>query len=353
MKFRQLKQYVKFAGKLSLAKFTNRRIPLIVILCVTNRCNLNCWYCYGEHPYRRNYPEFTTEELLNIIRSLHRLGTQILQLQGGEPLLRDDLPVIIGEARRLGMVCDMVTNGTLILRKPEVIHLLDRICISLDGPPETNDRNRGEGTYARIVEGIRFACACGLPVRISAVLTSASTIKDIDWLVGFAYEHHVLLNFSPPFEFIAHFHSDKFKPHIIPDDQLRRLLRHIMQYKVDGTPIQFTKASYDIAIHWPFTYQKRIARSYELPSGYVHPKCYHGDYVFFLDSDGSVYPCCNFWGRPKWNIRTNGLESLIVGLNREGCEACYIPAYIDRNLFFDGRPRIWWNYLVQTVKELL
>lgn len=354
MKFRKLKQYFKFAGTLSIAKLTKRRIPLIVILCVTNRCNLSCWYCYGEHPYRQNCREFTTSELLKLVRSLHRLGTQTLQLQGGEPLLRVDLPVIISEAQRLGMVCDMVTNGTLILRKPEVIRLLDKICISLDGPPNINAQNRGGGTHAHIIEGIKFACACGLPVRISSVLTSASTIEDINWLIAFARENNVLVNLSPSFDFIARFqpNANEFKPHIIPDEKLREIFKYLVRCKTNGDPIQFTATSYNIAAHWPFSYQKRKGYLHELPLSFIHPKCYHGDYIVFIDSDGSVYPCCNFWGRAKWNTHIHGIQDSIVGLSREKCEACYVPSYIDRNLFFDGNAFIWWNYIIQSVKGL-
>ena len=353
MKFRKLNQHIKFIKALSIAKLTKRRIPLIAILCVTNRCNLKCWYCYGEHPYRYDCREFTTEELLEIVRNLHQLGTQILQLQGGEPLLRNDLPVIISEAKQLGMVCDMVTNGTLILRKPEVIRLLDKICISLDGPLDTNDRNRGEGTHVKIIEGIKFACACGLPVRISAVLTSETTTKDIDWLIAFSRENNVLLNLSPSFNFAARFQPEGFKPHIIPDEKLREIFKYIIRCKINGYPIQFTATSYNIAAHWPFSYEKRMGRSDEFPMGFIHPKCYHGDFVVFIDSDGSVYPCCNFWGRAEWNVHTDGLEKSIKGLHRNGCTASYVPSYIDRNLFFDSNAFTWWNYIIQNAKGLL
>jgi MoaA/NifB/PqqE/SkfB family radical SAM enzyme len=290
------------------------------------------------------------DELLSMIRTLKQLGTQVLQLQGGEPLLRDDLLVLINEAHSFGMLCDMVTNGILIEKKAEVVRRLDRICISLDGPPDTNDRNRGKGTYVSILKGIKFSRACGLEVRISVVLTAETTTEDIDWLVAFAVEEGVILNFSPSFEFTAQFGTHR-GPHLIANEHLRMLFQHIIEHKKRKAPIQFSVRSYRIATHWPFTYQKRLAYSHELPLDFVHPKCYHGDYVVFIDSDGSVYPCCNFWGRVQWNIHKHGLKESIAGLSRDGCQACYIPSYIDRNLFFNGDPSVWWNYIAQNVKE--
>lgn len=347
MRSRNRIQYFRFAVALGLARITKRRIPLIAVLCVTNKCNLKCWYCYGEHPYRLDRPEFTTAELLGLIRGLHALGTRILQLQGGEPLLRDDLKAVIEEAKRLGMVCDMVTNGTLIAQRPQLIRLLDKICISLDGPLETNDRNRGRGAFESAVEGIRLASGAGLPVRISAVLTSESTTADVSWLIAFAREHGISVNFCPPFEFVPRFQPEKCRPHMVPDEQLKGIFQYLVECKHNGDPVQFTADSYLLAAQWPFTYQKRRVFSHELPGHFSHPRCYHGDYVIFIDSDGSVYPCCNSWGGAAKNIRRDGLEDAVKGLSRRGCEACYVPAYIDRNLFFDGRPNVWRNYLSQ------
>lgn len=349
----RVNQYLKFISKLAIAKFTKRRVPLIVILCVTNRCNLNCWYCYGEHPHRNNRPDFTTAELLDIIKDLGRMGVQILQLQGGEPLLRGDLEVVIKEARRQGMSCDMVTNGTLILQRKEIMPLLDKVCISLDGPAHINDFNRGEGSWERIIEGIKFARSCSLSVRISAVLTERTTREDIDWLVDFSKRYYLSVNFSPPFDFIPRFGTNQTKSHKVSDERLRMILGYIWRRKIEGAPIQFSAQSYNIARQWPFSYCKSRARLNELPAGFPHPHCYHGDLVVFIDSDGSVYPCCNFWGDSKWNIRLHGLQEAIFGLGRNGCSACYIPAYIDRNLFFGNNINTWRNYITEFIKGRL
>lgn len=353
MKLNELKRYFGFLLALSSAKLKKRKVPLIVILGVTNKCNLNCWYCYGEHHYRAGCREFTTKELLEMIRSLSRLGTRIIQLQGGEPLLRDDLTDIIIEAHSRGMAVDMVTNGTLVSSRAQAVSLLDRICISLDGPRESNDRNRGEGSHEKAVAGIKLARSLGLAVRISAVLTAESTTGDIDWLVDFATHNKVKLNFSPSFDFVPRFRRQGVSPHAIPDEKLRLLLRHIMKHKLDNAPVQFTSTSYAMASRWPFTYEKRTALSAELPERFSGPRCYHGEYVVFIDSDGTVYPCCNFWGRPGKNIFKDGLEGSLAGLGHEGCSACYIPAYIDRNLFFDIHPGAWLNYLTEGMKDIL
>lgn len=355
MKIRLLKQRISFLTALFKAKITKRKVPLSVILCVTNQCNLNCKYCYGEHPYRGSCYEFTTDDLLNIVRELKKLGTQQILFQGGEPLLREDLPVILSQVRKFGMYCDMVTNGMLLTLKPEVLSFLDSICISLDGPEPINDRNRGEGSYKGAVEAIKFAGKLNFPVRLSTVLTELTTKDSIDWLVAFAREYRCMLNFSPSFDFVKNYHPGEFRPHVVSDEQLRSLFKHIIYHKHNGAPIQFSLIGYNIALQWPFSYNKHKIYRADISKNvnFQYPKCYHGDYVVFIDSEGSVYPCCNFWGQPKLNIREHSVAGAIKALSRDGCQACYTVSYIDRNLFFDMDLRVWWNYLVQNFKEAI
>ncbi|MBU0635317.1 MAG: radical SAM protein [Candidatus Omnitrophica bacterium] len=346
--------YLKFVGRLFKARFLNQRIPLIAILCVTNKCNLKCWYCYGEHPYRNNSLEFTKEELAGIITGLHDMGVQIVQLQGGEPLLRNDLKELVLQIKKQGMICDLVTNGVLIPERIETVRLLDTICISLDGPQELTDKNRGPGIFVRAVEGITCACAQNLPVRLSAVLTKATKKSDIDWLIHFAEDKGVLVNFSPFFQFKPQFSSSRAEDFNIDEPQLRDLLHYIAGRKRGKAPIQFTAASYEAAAAWPFPFSGGKRREEILDAAYVKlkGKCRHGDLVVFIDSDGSVYPCCNFWGEAKLNIRKQGIKKAILGVERDGCESCYIPAYIDRNSFFNGQPGVWLNYLNQGISRL-
>lgn len=332
------------------AKLLSKKTPLIVVLCITNKCNLKCWYCYGQHEKRSDWKDFSTDKIVEIIRDLRKMGTQILQIQGGEPLLRDDLKIIIDEAKKCGMLCDMVTNGILISKNQEIIKRLDKICISLDGPQKTHERNSGEGTFDKVVEGIKIAISLGLTVRLSAVLTQSTTCDDIDWLIGFSKNNNISVNFSPSFDFISSVVSVESRPHEISDDHIRKLFEHIIYCKKNGAPIQFTEQSYEIASSWPYSYTKRRIYSGDNFNISGNSKCYHGDFIVFIDADGSVYPCCNFWGRPELNVHKDGLKNSISKLNRNDCRGCYIPAYIDRNLFFNFNFKVWFNYIKQAFK---
>ncbi|MCX6350007.1 MAG: radical SAM protein, partial [Candidatus Aureabacteria bacterium] len=331
----------------------SKRQPINVYLAVTNRCNLKCYYCYGEYADRKDWREFTTEELLTLIDELWRNGTRLLQLQGGEPLLRDDIGTLVDRVRARGMICDMITNGVLVERKFDVVKKLDSICVSLDGREGINDRNRGKGTFQRTMAAIERCAGEGIPTRINAVLTAQTEPADLRFLAETARRLKLLLNFSLSFQYEA-LREGGPRHHLdVSDEQVRGFLGQIKRLQAERYPIQFTALAHDLALAWPFSYQKRMAVSSELPISRCFPKCYHADYIVFIDGDGSVYPCCNFWGKPRWNIREHGLTACLNNVSREGCEACYILSYLDRNLVFGLSPKTLLHYAVRAVRELI
>jgi uncharacterized radical SAM superfamily Fe-S cluster-containing enzyme len=87
------------------------------LLEVTSRCDLHCRFCFADGGRGEENPSL--EEIVRRIGILTRPGKTLLQLSGGEPTLRDDLPEIVAAARRAG--CKYVqlnTNGLRIAEDP-------------------------------------------------------------------------------------------------------------------------------------------------------------------------------------------------------------------------------------------
>jgi uncharacterized protein len=140
----------------SLDSFLMSRRRLLV-LELTQKCNLRCEYCcYGElYPERRNHSDTTMslDTAMNVVRDFINHSPQICSIgfYGGEPLLEFELlKQIVLFAETLGGQCGIVpdfsitTNGTLL--SDEVIRFLVEhkfhILVSFDGPKETHDRYR-------------------------------------------------------------------------------------------------------------------------------------------------------------------------------------------------------------------
>ncbi len=84
---------------------------------ITFRCPLHCVYCYNPVDYTRSGPELTTDEWLRVLRQAREVGAVQLGISGGEPLMRDDLEIMIAEARRMGYFTTLLTSGVGLTEK--------------------------------------------------------------------------------------------------------------------------------------------------------------------------------------------------------------------------------------------
>ena len=108
------------------------RHPILAQIVPIRRCNLSCGYC---NEYDRTSAPVPTEVMLHRIDRLARLGTSMIDISGGEPLLHPDLEVLVGRIRRRGIIAGLLTNGYLLTRE-RIERLnragLDRLQISID-----------------------------------------------------------------------------------------------------------------------------------------------------------------------------------------------------------------------------
>ena len=85
--------------------------PLWLLAELTYRCPLHCVFCYNPVDYTAYGAELGTDEWVRVLREGRSLGATQLGFSGGEPLVRDDLEVLVAEARRLGYYSNLITSG--------------------------------------------------------------------------------------------------------------------------------------------------------------------------------------------------------------------------------------------------
>jgi len=95
--------------------------PLLAHIIPVRRCNLSCTYCNEYDDFSKPVP---TDEMFRRVDKLGALGTSVITISGGEPLLHPELDNIIHRIRRNGMIAGMITNGYLLV--PERIQRLNR-----------------------------------------------------------------------------------------------------------------------------------------------------------------------------------------------------------------------------------
>jgi len=101
--------------------FVSTDHPLLAHIIPIRRCNLACEYCNEYDDFSKPVP---LETMFARIDKLAELGTSVVTISGGEPLLHPELDDVISRIRHHGMVAGLITNGYLLV--PERIERLNR-----------------------------------------------------------------------------------------------------------------------------------------------------------------------------------------------------------------------------------
>jgi cyclic pyranopterin phosphate synthase len=152
-------------------------------ISVMDRCNFRCPYCMPRETFHEKYrflgshERLSFDEIVRLARLFVQLGVRKLRLTGGEPLLRANLPELIGDLSAIPGVEDiaLTTNGVLLARYAAELRAagLKRVTVSLDSlDPEVFKRmSGGLGGVAEVLEGIEHALRAELtPLKVNAVI---------------------------------------------------------------------------------------------------------------------------------------------------------------------------------------
>lgn len=175
---------------------------------VTNRCNLNCWYCffYAKEGSRIYEPDMETiRKMFRVLRKEKPVATEAVQITGGEPTLRDDLIDIIKTAREEGFMNILLnTNGIEISRNPELAERVKKaangghviLYMSFDGiSRKTNPKN-----YYEIPRVIKNARKANLNIVLVPTIIRGVNDHEIGDIIKFALANNDVIrgvNFQP------------------------------------------------------------------------------------------------------------------------------------------------------------
>jgi cyclic pyranopterin phosphate synthase len=165
-------------------------------ISVTDRCNIRCFYCMPENEVRfverREILDF--EEIERFARVAAGLGIRKIRVTGGEPLLRRNLPFLIGRLAAIPGIEDLAltTNGVLLddLATPLYDAGLRRLNVHID----TLDRQRfaeitRRDDLPRVLAGLETAKRAGFKIKLNAVAVKNLVEPDIVPLARFAREN--------------------------------------------------------------------------------------------------------------------------------------------------------------------
>jgi PqqA peptide cyclase len=167
--------------------------PLWLLAEITYRCPLHCAFCYNPVDFAKTGvgQEISTEDWLKVLREARATGSVQCGFSGGEPLMRDDLEILVAEAHRLGYYTNLLTSGVgLTEERAKTLKAagLDHIQLSFqDSTRELNDFLSHTRTFDLKQKVAHTIKAHGWPMVMNCVIHRLN-IDYIDQIIRMAVE---------------------------------------------------------------------------------------------------------------------------------------------------------------------
>jgi radical SAM family uncharacterized protein len=298
------------------------RVPLFCGHKLTYNCNLRCKMC----PFWKRFSEDSSiDREKAILRQIYDSGACAIAFEGGEPLLRNDLVEILAFARSLPLHTSLITNGTLLEAKIEVLapYINGVIYVSLDGLEKTHDKIRGvSGCFKKAVRGVT-ASTQKVPVTINTTIM-AENLNEIEGIVKLAKELNARISVA-----VAHEYCNA-KASTPTTAEIAQISRELVEMKKKGYPLVNS-----------ISYFKVIAKQ-------KNWKCKPWALINVGPDGNLVLPCYvrNEYATSVSVLETN-IKTAIAGFNwkeTQNCQNCSLHCYVEPSMVLSWDFRTYMNW---------
>ena len=291
------------------------RYPTVVSLEMTHSCNCNCNHCNmgGKIPGEKLINAARYSELIKELKPI------IVQISGGEPLLRDDLEDIVRAVKKQAPYVIVVSNGWLLTRERyESLREagIDQLSISLCLPDSRHDEWRGiKGLFEHLNKIIPELTALG---HDDVVLNSAITHENLPHimdLVAVAERWNSNISFSA----YSTLRTGERKYTIETEEDLARLRSELDKLK------EYSRSHCGRIMNEDFN----IEGTYSFFEKGEMPNCTAGLRFMVVTPQGELKPCSM---HDKTYDSLRQMQKEFIPTNK--CGGCYVSirSYLDRSL---------------------
>lgn len=309
---RVARQALSTGRDLIAARTRGERVPLLVGAAVTHACDGSCIYCRRAGA---SGDDLDTGTWIELLAQMAAAGTRRVSLTGGEPLVRPDVGRLLHEARALGLVVNLNTNGLRLARRLEEVVRADSLTVSFDGPRDVTEALRGGGSYNRVVKGVRAAVAAGVPTSLHATLTRTN-VGRVDELLDEASGLGVRISFAPLRSVpLGHGGDADLYP---GREEMRAAVDLLIRRKLAGrTAVLNSLPCLRHLRRWPEPTPIRCA------AGTIYAR---------LEPDGTLFACGDevLSGRGV-SVLEGGFAAAFRSLGTSGCDECWCDTRVEMN----------------------
>ena len=209
-------------------------LPYLFGLVITDKCNLNCFYCESKNSGRYH---FSFDQAKDTIENAYGRGHRSLYFTGGEPMIWEDnghkLDGLIKYARKVGFLEVFIfTNGTIPLAIEQCNYI-----VTIDGPKDIHNQIR-DNSYDLVLKNVENAVTNAV---FASITFSKANFRYLDQFVKEVTETKLFRSIS--FNLLTHW------PEIVEEygvslEERKLLLDNIWSLKRRGYPIVLSRAAY-------------------------------------------------------------------------------------------------------------
>lgn len=309
---------------------STRKLQTLVFI-TTRLCNLRCEMCFQAHNDHKKREEnrIGIDDYRKVLDEV-KDWKPVIQINGGEPFMYPDMPLLLEEIKKRNLFCMINTNGTLLKKHAELIVKLgvEKLAISVEGPPELHNKICNfDKAYNMTLAGIQAIAEekkrqkSAYPmIHVKSVISPANVgqlepvikLYDTGWIqmvefsnMWFLHESQVELHDK------LHTGVDYHPPSTFPlfsKDDFRTAMEHVwdLQRRYDHLPF----------IVYPYVSEDLVDIYYEKPTKFLHKNhCLYPYQSARILPDGDVHACFEDLAAKAiiGNVRENSLTEIIRG----------------------------------------
>ncbi len=273
--------------------------PYLIDWAITNRCNLNCLHCRGMAPQ-----ELDGEKVINVAQQISSLKLGWVIIEGGEPLLREELFEVIEIIRKGGIKVYLISNGMLldgnIARRLAEFNV--SLMISIDGADkESYERVRKGASFEKLKQAVAIANEHKI-LDSCPVTVGRHNYEQIGEMFKFAketgYKKITFLGLKPCMD---------YKKYVLNGEQYKDIFLSVVKYQREF----MMEVYFDEPFFKPFLREHGINYSADGENGIVvpdTPSCIFGSYMF-IETNGDVKPC-TFAAKTMGSVNEKNLDEI-------------------------------------------
>lgn len=277
--------------------------PVLAIFEVCLRCNSACGYC--NLPLNVGRYEMTREEIRRVFTGLYQDGLRFVFVQGGEPLLRRDVPEILEDLHEIGFSLTLITNGTRFT--PALVSRLARLPLNLSVSLDTLDRARyrqirGADQLPLVLSGIDLLGDFPHPKYLTCIVSERNR-HDVLEVVRFARARGFV-----PVVGAYHWGVERYGK-----------IDLTLQYERRAAMSVFAEVIESRAVPRGY-FQDYLRDNIRWLGGGTLERCDAGRYSIAIDASGNVAPCLAL--KHVGNLLGSSLDEILARFDREAIGRC-------------------------------